>query len=122
MKIYQDTSKEFVLETQEIDVSRSMSTNRVRLMYCGQLPQVEEEREAAICFIIKPNDARIFLEIEKKSGGKDRIPIEAESAEIKNLMHRFFFEGDQETVGHRGLSPYWKGVWTAHYIDWERTV
>lgn len=97
----------------------SAAENNIVLPYTGELPEsISSAESAAVHFIIKPADVRIALQINQ-SGKITRFPIEAAREEIAEVLDKFFFSGNGSTRFDCGLSPYWLGIWQAHFIDFK---
>lgn len=109
----------FNLNTANIS-NTSAAENNIVLPYTGDLPEsISSAESAAVYFNVKPASVRIVLQVSQ-SGKIERFPIDADKEEIAEVLDKFFFSGNGSTRFDCGLSPYWLGIWQAHYIDWTK--
>lgn len=105
----------FNLNTANIS-NTSAAENNIVLPYTGE--SISSAESAAVYFNVKPTSVRIVLQVSQ-SGKIERFPIDAEKEEIAEVLNRFFFNSSGGTRFDCGLSPYWLGIWQAHFIDWK---
>ncbi|NBK77358.1 hypothetical protein D5272_01820 [bacterium D16-76] len=109
----------FLLDTENILCAASTSKDRVVLPYTGDLPsQFTDCTTPEIRILVKPGDVRVQLTARQNSR-KIMAIVDADSAELCSVLDKFF---ERVGNGSTGLSPFWEGVWFAHYADWKSAL
>lgn len=106
----------FELDAAAVEL-RSVSDQDIMLPYRGALPKQMSTASSAHLYlnIQLSQQARIVLVVTTDKGKKLRRPLEATAEEIMALLDQFFDQKDST-----GLSPYWLGIWQAHYTTWKQ--
>lgn len=110
----------FPLNIENILCAASTSKDRVVLPYTGNLPsQFKGCTTPEIRILVKPGDVRVQLTARQKGQRRIMAIVDADSKELCSVLDKFF-----ESVGDgsTGLSPFWEGVWFAHYADWKSAL
>ena len=98
---------------------KSVSESDIKLPYLGDLSGKMLAESASIYLNVQPTQrVRALLVVKGKSGEVIKRPLQVSSGEIVALLDKFFQQDQEDT----GLSPYWLGLWQAHYIDWRKIV
>jgi len=109
----------FELDTSAVEL-HSLSGEDIKLPYTGVLPQqMSLATNAYIYFNVQvTQDVNVVLVVNLKTGKQMKRPLRISDEELISLLDEFFKQPSQST----GLSPYYLGLWWAHYIDWKKVV
>lgn len=109
----------FELDTSAVEL-HSLSGEDIKLPYTGVLPQqMSLATSAYIYFNVQvTQDVNVVLVVNLKTGKQMKRPLRMSDEELTSLLDEFFKQPSQST----GLSPYYLGLWWAHYIDWKKIV
>lgn len=109
----------FELDTSAVEL-HSLSGEDIKLPYTGVLPQqMSLATNAYIYFNVQvTQDVNVVLVVNLKTGKQMKRPLRMSDEELISLLDEFFKQPSQST----GLSPYYLGLWWAHYIDWKKIV
>lgn len=109
----------FELDTNAVEL-HSLSGEDIKLPYTGVLPQqMSLATNAYIYFNVQvTQDVNVVLVVNLKTGRQMKRPLRMSDEELISLLDEFFKQPSQST----GLSPYYLGLWWAHYIDWKKIV
>lgn len=100
----------------------SVNERNIELPYTGDIPDDLKPTITAArigVYVAVTRTPAAVLILTDRSGKDHRYTLDATSAELEEIMHRFFFNEKGGTRFDCGLTRYSVGFAQAHFIAWE---